>query len=139
MFQEHVNSSQQHFKKVVVYVNTSNTQRVMFIVHNKRQVYVPDMTKLYGSFSRVVEFPPIQKNMANGRLRYYEITKEHLIALNNPKELCDSNNRQPDTEKCIQGTGQVCGAHLIVSISDISLQIMYKVVLDAGFLGTNTL
>ena len=88
-------------------MNTNNTQKVMYFVHNKHQVYVPDRTKLYGSFARVVEFPPVGENMANGRLRYFEITKEHMKAMDNEKELCE-DGEQPNTEKCIQGRAQNC-------------------------------
>ena len=91
------------FIQVSFTVNTNNTKRVMYFVHNKHQVYIPDRTKLYGSFARVVEFPPVGENMKNGRLRYYEITKEHTKAINNEKEVCDDDEQKPDTEKCIQG------------------------------------
>ena len=37
----------------------------------------------------MLEFPPVGENMTNGRLRYYEITKEHMKALDNKKEVCD--------------------------------------------------
>ena len=83
-------------------MKTNNTQKVIYFVHNKHQVYIPDRTKLFGSFARVVEFPPVEENVTNGRLRYYEITKEHVKAMNNDKEFCN-DEEQPDTEKCIQG------------------------------------
>ena len=96
-----------NYSKVSFKVNTKNTQKVMYFVHNKHQVYIPDRTKLYGSFARVVEFPPVGENTKNGRLRYFEITKERMKAMDNEKEKCE-DGEQPNTEKCIQGRAPNC-------------------------------
>ena len=57
--------------------------------------------------------------MRNGRLRYYEITKEHMKAIDNENERCE-DVKLPDTEKCIQGI-----ASSLFPINNISINVFH--------------
>ena len=64
------------------------------------QMFVPNYRKIYGSQHTMTN---LRGGFERGKHYFYkvELTKYHLIALDQPSELCDSESNNPDTSSCL--------------------------------------